>query len=287
MASVKEKPTGITMTTPADRPDIDVTTSPAKGSALGIPVGVGGTVPRELGLDRKTLTLLGFDGKPGQVLVVSADPPTVAIGIGEASSLDASRLRDAAAAFARAVPRQESLGTTLTALAGVEAEVAGQTVVEGIMLARYTYSELKSKPWPVHLLALSLTAPASRLEGVRRGAERGRVYAEAAMFARDLSNAPPAYLTATRMAEVATRVARETGLKVEVFDKAALVRMGCGGLLGVNAGSTEPARMIKLTYAPNSGRSSKSVGHLTFVGKGIMYDSGGIRLKPSDAVNAR
>ena len=38
------------------------------------------------------------------------------------------------------------------------------------------------------------------------------------------------------MAEVATRVGRASGLKVEVFDKAALLKLGCGGLLGVNAG---------------------------------------------------
>jgi leucyl aminopeptidase len=106
------------------------------------------------------------------------------------------------------------------------------------------------------------------------------------MLARDLSNAPPAYLTATRMAEVAVRIGKQAGLKVEVFDKPALERMGCGGLLGVNAGSTEPPRMIKLTYSPNGGRASKSTGHLSLVGKGIMYDSGGISLKPSDAVHA-
>ncbi len=58
--------------------------------------------------------------------------------------------------------------------------------------------------------------------------------------------------------------------------------MGCGGLLGVNAGSHEEARLIKLTYTP----SGRSRGHLALVGKGIMYDAGGISLKPSDAMHA-
>jgi leucyl aminopeptidase len=57
--------------------------------------------------------------------------------------------------------------------------------------------------------------------------------------------------------------------------------MGCGGLLGVNKGSTEPPRMVKLTYTPND-----PVGHLVMVGKGVTYDSGGISLKPSDAMHA-
>ena len=57
--------------------------------------------------------------------------------------------------------------------------------------------------------------------------------------------------------------------------------MGIGGLLGVNAGSSEPPRMIKLSYRPES-----PTGRLAMVGKGIMYDSGGIALKPADLVHA-
>ena len=60
-----------------------------------------------------------------------------------------------------------------------------------------------------------------------------------------------------------------------------MVEMGIGGILGVNAGSAEPPRLIKLTYSPD-----QSTGRLAMVGKGIMYDSGGLALKPGDAVHA-
>jgi len=66
-----------------------------------------------------------------------------------------------------------------------------------------------------------------------------------------------------------------------VFDEKALEKLGCGGILGVNAGSVEPPRMVKLTYRPKG----RAAGHLTLVGKGITYDSGGISLKPSDAMH--
>ena len=59
------------------------------------------------------------------------------------------------------------------------------------------------------------------------------------------------------------------------------IELGCGGLLGVNAGSVEEPRMIVLRYAPEG----EATGHLGLVGKGIMYDSGGISLKPSDAMH--
>ena len=85
------------------------------------------------------------------------------------------------------------------------------------------------------------------------------------------------------MADVAREVGTSTGLQVEVFDEAALAELGCGGLLGVNAGSEEPPRMIRLTYRPRRGGTN---GHLAMVGKGVMYDSGGISLKPTDLMHA-
>jgi leucyl aminopeptidase len=100
--------------------------------------------------------------------------------------------------------------------------------------------------------------------------------------ARDLCNAPATHLTARRYADVAREIGAESGLEVEIFDERALEKLGCGGLLGVNAGSAEPARMIKLTYLP----SGRPCGNLHLVGKGIMYDAGGISLKPSDAMHA-
>jgi leucyl aminopeptidase len=84
------------------------------------------------------------------------------------------------------------------------------------------------------------------------------------------------------MAEVALEVGPPAGLEVEVFDRDELIAMGCGGLLGVNRGSVEPPRMIRLRYRPDD-----ATGSLALVGKGVMYDSGGISLKPSDESHAQ
>jgi leucyl aminopeptidase len=102
----------------------------------------------------------------------------------------------------------------------------------------------------------------------------------AALVARDLSNTPAGFLTATNIADEAERLGAEFGFEVEVFDKAALIDLGCGGLLGVNAGSVEEPRMVVLRYRPDG-----ATRHLGMVGKGIMYDSGGISLKPSDPMH--
>ncbi len=258
---------------------------PSSTGAVGVPVGQRGAVPEVLGFERTALTALGFEAKAGQTLrVPRPDGSTlVAVGIGDARALDAATLRDAAAAFARAGDRYGHVAFDLGDVAAESDDITGQAVVEGVLLARYRYDALKSEPTTVPLSKLTIVTSSAHADGIERGAERGRLTAAAAALARDLANAPPAYMTATRIAEVAETIAAEAGLGVEVFDKEALQRIGCGGLLGVNAGSTEPPRMIKLTYRPSTDGSG---GHLILVGKGVMYDSGGISIKPSDASHA-
>jgi leucyl aminopeptidase len=119
------------------------------------------------------------------------------------------------------------------------------------------------------------------LDEVAAGIATGVVTSRAAAVARDLANGPPGHLTASAMADVAAELGARYGFEVESFDKAQLIELGCGGILGVNAGSTEEPRMVKLRYVP----SGEPTGHLGLVGKGIMYDSGGISIKPSDPMH--
>jgi leucyl aminopeptidase len=263
---------------------------PGDADVLGVPVGSDGPVPRQLGLDRATLTASGFDGKVGTTLVVPRRDgrSVVAVGVGERAALDPAGLRDAAAALGRAAGKHAHVATTLADVAGVAPDIAGQVVIEGILLARYRYSSLKREPAVTPLTAVTLVAPSSTVPSVARGAERGRVITNAVQLARDLANAPPGHLTARRMAEVAAEVAATAGLGIEVYGAEDVAAIGCGGLLGVNAGSAEPPRLVKLTYRPrtDSGRARKPTGRLAMVGKGVMYDSGGISLKPSDAMHA-
>jgi leucyl aminopeptidase len=158
---------------------------------------------------------------------------------------------------------------------------AGQAVVEGVLLARYRYDAFKRGESEVPLSQLTLVTESKRMQEVKKGADRGRIMANATQLARDLANAPSTHMTASRMAKVAQNMARDSHLTVQVFDQNKLIQMGCGGILGVNAGSSEPARMIKVRYQPKG-----ATGHLALVGKGVMYDSGGISLKPTHAMMA-
>jgi leucyl aminopeptidase len=88
-------------------------------------------------------------------------------------------------------------------------------------------------------------------------------------------------MNARDIAAKAVELAPEAGLTVEVFNRDQLEAMGCGGMIGVNRGSTEPPRMVKLTYTPRN-----PVGHLALVGKGVMFDSGGLSLKTNEGMIA-
>jgi leucyl aminopeptidase len=262
-----------------------VKTAPRTVDAIGVPVATSGAVPRQLGLTRAALATHGFEGKSGEVLVVptATGPTMIALGIGDPAELTANRLRTIAAALVRAAGKRASIATSLADIDGVDSKAAGQAITEGALLAAYKYIGLKTDTSGASTLRqLSLVAGDKRGPGVRAGVERGQVIAAATCLARDLANTPPGYLTARKMAEQAVGLAAASGLGVEVFDKDKLLAMGCGGMIGVNQGSVEPPRMVKLTYRPKN-----PTGHLVLVGKGVMYDSGGISLKPSDGMHVK
>ncbi|MET9272009.1 leucyl aminopeptidase [Kribbella sp. NPDC003557] len=252
--------------------------------ALAVPVAVGAEVPEELGLDAAGLASAGFTGEPGQTLVHAhpTGPARVAVGTGTPDRADPTVVRDVAAEFARAVPWHQRLAIEVPAReTGAAAAAYAQAVTEGVLLARWRYFLGRDADRPA-LESLLVVASEEQVDAVRTGVERGRLVAAACGLGRDLANCPASTLSAVRMAEVALEVGPPAGLQVEVFDKDQLVELGCGGLLGVNRGSVEPPRMIRLRYLP-----AEPTGRIALIGKGIMYDSGGISLKPSDESHAQ
>ncbi|MFF1879312.1 leucyl aminopeptidase [Leifsonia sp. NPDC058230] len=251
--------------------------------AVAYAVTTDGGVAAALGLDRDALARAGFEGKPGQTLAVpTAEGPAVyVVGAGAEADVTTDSLRDVAANVARAAATHARIGMSLGPLGDVDRETVGQLVAEGMLLARYRFSELKTDPKVTPLDAVEVLVGAADVSAVTDGFARGVITARSANLARDLANTPPGHLTATVFADLALSLAEDFGLEVEAFDKQQLFELGCGGLLGVNAGSAEEPRMIKLRYTP----AGESTGHLAMVGKGIMYDSGGISLKPSDPMH--
>ena len=220
--------------------------------AVSVPVASSGEVPDVLGVGRDALARAGFRPTVGSCLPFpSAEAPTlVAVGIGDLDAMTPADVRDAAAAFASAVPYDAKLATRVPSTSLTTAAESAAAIVEGVLLARYRFSLRSAESGAVPVASLTLIAPDGERSAVEEGARRGRILARVAMLSRDLATCPARMLTASAMADLAVALGPDAGLEVEVFDKDDLVEMGCGGLLGVNKGSVEPPRMIQLRYHP-------------------------------------
>ena len=126
--------------------------------------------------------------------------------------------------------------------------------------------------------ALRISARRARAGLRRRRAEaarRGWLFALCESRARTLGNLPANLLGAEAMARYLSDMAAARGLGVRVLGDAELRALGCGGILAVNAACPREAKLVVLEYRP-AGCAQPPVG---LVGKGVMFDAGGIHLK--------
>ncbi len=93
---------------------------------------------------------------------------------------------------------------------------------------------------------------------------------------RQVQNLPSNYIDPESILIRAKEIARKYKLKLKVFRKKELEKMGAGGILGVSQGSSKEPSMILLEYKPPRYKET-----IAFVGKGVTFDTGGISLKPS------
>ncbi len=154
-----------------------------------------------------------------------------------------------------------------------------QAAVEGAILGSFNSDTYKTGEKKT---AESFTlVAAGGGEPLQRAFERGRIIAEAQNATRALVNEPGNKLVPSGLAEAARHVAAEYGLEFEVLDREQMAGLGMRALLGVAQGSVEPPALAVLRYRP-SGKTPKV--HLGIVGKGVTFDSGGISIKPSEAM---
>ena len=104
---------------------------------------------------------------------------------------------------------------------------------------------------------------------------------EAVYKCRDLINEPASYLTASVFAKEIEKLGKDCGAKVEVMNKKKLEALQMGGILGVNQGSHEPPTFTVMEWKPTDAVNKKP---LIFVGKGIVFDSSGMNLKPGESM---
>jgi leucyl aminopeptidase len=165
------------------------------------------------------------------------------------------------------------------AVAGTGDDAALLAYAEGIALGSYRFIKYKTKVEErVTLENIRLCLSSSGKKAV----ERLNAVIEGVCFARDLINEPNSYLSARVFARDLEKMGRTCGLRVDVMGRNKLEALQMGGILGVNKGSAEPPVMVVLEYRPSKPKNKKP---FVLVGKGVMFDSGGMNLKPDDSMN--
>jgi leucyl aminopeptidase len=224
-------------------------------------------------VERKEVT-----GKKYEIVSLLAPPGVAAgqilvVGLGERSGFDTGTAFRASAAAAKSLaskPRNRvayyldaANSPTLTeaAVAGAMAGGQGQDL----------YRAEKKRTPPNEILWSGGDAAA---------VERGRIIGESVNLTRRLVNEPPQEIYPASFAAKAEEVAKQHGLKAEIWDQPRLEKERCGSLLAVARGSAREPRLVILRY---NGAAAKDP-LLALVGKGVTFDSGGLSLKPTDSM---
>lgn len=272
-----------TATTPADRVVADLLAVPVFAGRI---LGPGAeAVDRAIGGGLAAFAEeAGFEGKVGETLAVPTRgalgaTAAVLLGLGPAEKVTRDGIRDAAALLAKRASRVASVATTLVdaAPASLDRSAVAQAVSEGVLLGGYQFLEYKSDPKPSKLERVIVLGRGGVT--LRRALDRGALVAAAAIWARDLVNTPSAEKSPAQFASAAQKLLRGRGVKVEVLGVAALRKEKLGGILGVGQGSEQEPRLVKITYAPAGAR-----GTLALVGKGVVFDSGGLSIKTASGM---
>ncbi len=197
------------------------------------------------------------------------------IGAGEAGDLDAERIRRLAGVAARAVRGEKVASLGFVVRGNVPATSAAAAATEGATLGLFATGIHKSEKPALELVSLRIAGLKGDRATLQAAIERANLVARATNFARSITVEPANYLTPETLASHAREIASEGGLQIQVFDEVQIQEMGMGGVWAVGKGSANPPRFIVLRYTP----PAPSEISLALVGKGVIFDSGGISLK--------
>ncbi len=152
--------------------------------------------------------------------------------------------------------------------------------VEGLILSNYKFSkyftENKNKPSRLKKIYI-------KSNNIKpRDVEELKNITDAVEAARNLVSEPLSVLNAVKLSEEIISYGKKAGYKTEVFNKKKIETLKMGGLLAVNKGSVDPPTFSILEWKPEKTKNKKPV---ILVGKGIVFDTGGINLKPGKSMD--
>ncbi len=169
-----------------------------------------------------------------------------------------------------ALPNDETLGGA----------TAARAAAEGAFVGDFDPDTYRSDRKDLSVQSFTLAAPGAADQAALQAAfAAGAIVGESQNFTRTLVNEPGNVLTPTEFGNRASAMAKEVGLKCDVYSTDKLHELKMGAFWSVSQGSAEPPALIVTRYDPDGVTGGPVLG---LVGKGITFDTGGISIKPSD-----
>ena len=147
---------------------------------------------------------------------------------------------------------------------------------EGLVLSNYQFLKYKSKAASEKNTLKSIGLHHKGI--IKSEIDYLKAICAAVYKTRDLVNEPANYLTAVELGNQFIKMGKDAGFSVKVHDKKEIAKMNMGGLLSVNLGSIDPPTFTVMEYKPANAVNKKPY---VLVGKGVVYDTGGMSLKPT------
>ncbi|MDI1261718.1 MAG: leucyl aminopeptidase [bacterium] len=223
-----------------------------------------------------------FKGKSGSTLDIPAPEGIkaerlIVVGAGKAADIKA---KDYLKFGGVTAGRLNAASTTVTIIAelanGPMSADSAAAVASGIRLRAYKFDRYKTrkKDGENSNLRSDVSIAVEDVAAARKAFSPASHVVDGVIIARELVNEPPNVLDPVEFARRASQL-KKLGVAVEVLDVKAMTRLGMGALLGVGQGSTRPSRTVIMRW--NGGRKGEQP--VSFIGKGVCFDTGGISIK--------
>ncbi|TPQ47642.1 leucyl aminopeptidase [Burkholderia ubonensis] len=209
------------------------------------------------------------------------------VGLGTSEALDRRRYGQALRAAWRAILATRlakvNIALTLAPVTDFDAAARVRAAVLELRDERYRFVDMKSQKEdvPCSLSTATFVVEADAIKPAKRAIRRAVALANGIDLARDLGNMPGNVCTPAWLGNTARKIARDWDMKVDVFEPQRIAALKMGAFQSVARGSAQPAQLIVLQYRGAGTRTAPVV----LVGKGVTFDSGGISLKPAEAMD--
>ena len=209
--------------------------------------------------------IVAFDRLPYKIYVVNFDSE-------QPANVSQENLRRSAGKVVEMLAATKEESVVVTGEGLIPEEMVA--FLEGMELANYSFDRYKNSP-KHHLLTVFVDDTFLSQEELNRNLRLwNRIY-----WCREWVNLPVADFNAEEFASELEDIANDLGVKCSIFDKKQIESLRMGGLVAVNKGSVDEPRFVVLEYKPDSAINAQP---LALVGKGVMYDTGGLNIKPDD-----